>query len=244
MSYLVDSGSHALGHAFIFLALFFELSHHSCMCLPFTMPHRSVKVTGVRKGSGVSAIIEGEQLLVYNKSKLLFRLESWQIWRQAERDVRFQAVLWQPKHSRWQLLVLELPTESKFEALRQWLKQSIATNQEQRPHRLRVYINPVGGRKKALPNYNKIKSLLTMAGLEMEEVVTTHANHCREELAVLDISPYDGIIIAGGDGLLAEAIHGLLERSDGLQLPLGLVPSGKPVAYSCSQLTCGARVGY
>ena len=191
------------------------------------MPHRAVKVTDVRKGTGVSAILEGQQLSVYKASKLLFRLEAWQIWREAELNVRFQAVLWQPKRSRWQLLALELAVDSKFDPLRLWLNESIAVNQDRRPQRLRVYINPVGGRKKALPNYIKIKGLLTMAGIEMEEVVTTHASHCRDELIGLDLTPYDGILIAGGDGFLSEAIHGLLGRADGVLLPLGLVPSGE-----------------
>eukprot|EP00045_Choanoeca_perplexa_P015212 m.186096 g.186096 ORF g.186096 m.186096 type:complete len:479 (+) comp16918_c0_seq5:1156-2592(+) len=206
------------------------------MCSSTTPPHRAIAITDVRRGSGVSAIIEGQLLLVYKRSKLLFRLESWQIWRQAELNSRFQAAIWKPKRGCWQLLGLQLPCDTKFDTLRLWLNNAITESQNRRPQCLRVYINPVGGRKKALPLFERVHSLLTMAGIELEEVVTTRAFQCREELSELDLSGYDGILIAGGDGFLAEAIQGLMERQDGMHLPIGLLPAGSTntVAYSCS----------
>eukprot|EP00730_Choanoeca_flexa_P002713 TRINITY_DN11143_c0_g1_i1.p1 TRINITY_DN11143_c0_g1~~TRINITY_DN11143_c0_g1_i1.p1 ORF type:complete len:468 (+),score=60.76 TRINITY_DN11143_c0_g1_i1:1065-2468(+) len=202
------------------------------------MPSSCVKITSSTKDRGISCQLsdDGEELLVFKKSKQIYALEPWQIWRQSETDVRFQTLIWNTKRSQWQSLVVQLPKDTDYDPVRHWLLQSLRANIKRRPKRLRVYINPVGGRKKALPNYRKIASFFELAGMTMDEVVTTHAAHCRDELQAIDLRSYNGIIIAGGDGFFSEAVHGLLAREDGYRLPIGLVPSGSTntVAYSCA----------
>ena len=42
----------------------------------------------------------------------------------------------------------------------------------------------------------------------------------------IDISKYDALIAVGGDGTLHEVVNGLMNRSDGKQIPIAFIPNG------------------
>ncbi|EDQ85286.1 uncharacterized protein MONBRDRAFT_11991 [Monosiga brevicollis MX1] len=115
--------------------------------------------------------------------------------------------------------------------------QAVACNQRRRPRRLKCFINPVGGKREAPRNFAKAREIWESAGLTLDVLVTTRAQECCEAIQELDVDSFDAIVVAGGDGFLAEAVHGLMWRTDGRKLPIGLLPSGSTntVAFS----TCG-----
>lgn len=45
---------------------------------------------------------------------------------------------------------------------------------------------------------------------------------------------YDGLVVVGGDGTFHEVLNGMLQRTDGLRLPLGLIGAGSTDATAHS----------
>lgn len=88
----------------------------------------------------------------------------------------------------------------------------------QRPRRLLVIINPVGGRKRAHHIYaRKVAPLFRRAAIQVHVVQTEHQGHGRElvEKHALDRGRLDGVVVVGGDGLVNEVVTGLLLRAAG-----------------------------
>uniref|UniRef100_A0A7S1FT61 DAGKc domain-containing protein n=1 Tax=Corethron hystrix TaxID=216773 RepID=A0A7S1FT61_9STRA len=99
-----------------------------------------------------------------------------------------------------------------------------------------VVVNPMSGTKKGRQIYEStVKNMLMESNVDHEVLVTDHAGHARERMNINqhikkdndkdkeedqhkdsqeDISKYNGVIMVGGDGTLAEIMQGLKERSD------------------------------
>ena len=59
--------------------------------------------------------------------------------------------------------------------------------------------------------------------------VTERVNHAKEIARELDVTLYDALVCASGDGLVHEVINGFALRPDALdalRLPLAVIPSG------------------
>lgn len=106
--------------------------------------------------------------------------------------------------------------------------------------RVMVLVNPHGGKGKALRVFLKLaKPILDAAGCAVEVIQTTHFRHAVEIVKEMDISRYDVIACASGDGVPHEVFNGLYLRADRAkalntiavtQLPCG---SGNAMSESC-----------
>ena len=69
---------------------------------------------------------------------------------------------------------------------------------------------------------------LRAAGAACETRVTTRAKEATEIVREADLMRYDGVVVVGGDGTVAEVFQGLRERGDeaSTSTPLGVVPAG------------------
>jgi len=76
-----------------------------------------------------------------------------------------------------------------------------------------------------------VKPLFDEAGIELTINRTDHVGHARQFANSFDISAYDGICAIGGDGTMHEVVNGLLEREDGLKIPIGLIPGGTGCSF-------------
>ena len=56
--------------------------------------------------------------------------------------------------------------------------------------------------------------------------MTAHCGHARELATNLDLSGYDGFLTIGGDGTFHEVVNGMLQRPDGKNVPIGVIPGG------------------
>ena len=96
--------------------------------------------------------------------------------------------------------------------------------------RVLVLLNPVSGKRTALKTFhNEIGPFLNEAGIEFELFVTERVGHARERLQIEPLSNWDALLLVSGDGLLNEALNGLLSREDAIdaiQKPLGIIPCG------------------
>lgn len=104
---------------------------------------------------------------------------------------------------------------NELDQLHESLEDFFASKRDQRPKRLLVFVNPFGGKGKALPLYRQhVKRLFEIANIEAKLVVTQHANHARDTLEdpLFDVEYFDGIVCIGGDGMFSELMNGLLFR--------------------------------
>ncbi|XP_073326122.1 ceramide kinase [Pagrus major] len=138
----------------------------------------------------------------------------------------------------------------------QWtkhLRTALKTHSPLRPHRLLVFINPFGGKKKGRKIYHSVVApLFELAGISSHVIVTERANQARDHLLKKDLAGFDGVVCVGGDGMFSELLHGLIGRTQqeaGLcendpavtlqpcPLHIGIIPAGS------TDCVCYATVG-
>ena len=98
-----------------------------------------------------------------------------------------------------------------------------------RPRRLKIIINPLGGKGQAWQIFTKIRSLFDRSNLEYTVTKTYSAADTQNLVKELDLTQIDGLVIVGGDGTIHYAIAGLMSRRDrqtAIELPLGVIPGG------------------
>uniref|UniRef100_A0A8R1HKK1 DAGKc domain-containing protein n=1 Tax=Caenorhabditis japonica TaxID=281687 RepID=A0A8R1HKK1_CAEJA len=104
--------------------------------------------------------------------------------------------------------------------------------EEQCRGNLLVFINPHSGKGKSLETFaHTVGPKLDRSLVRYEVVVTTGPNHARNVLMTKpDLGKFNGVLILSGDGLVFEALNGILCREDAFRLfptlPIGIVPSG------------------
>jgi diacylglycerol kinase (ATP) len=97
--------------------------------------------------------------------------------------------------------------------------------------RLLLIFNPhasAGRAKKLLPGVRA--ALQKFAGLDV--IQTRGGGDATRAVAQANLSAYDGVVAAGGDGTLFEVLNGLYEHPQIDRLPLGLVPVGTGNAFA------------
>ena len=94
---------------------------------------------------------------------------------------------------------------------------------------LLVIVNPTSGRGRGMKIWERRAApTLRAAGAACETRVTTRAKEATEIVREADLMRYDGVVVVGGDGTVAEVFQGLRERGDeaSTSTPLGVVPAG------------------
>jgi sphingosine kinase len=87
------------------------------------------------------------------------------------------------------------------------------------PTKYLVFLNPVGGQKKAREIYDSVVApMLDQASVDHDLVVTTRARHAEEYAMEADFDAYDGFFVMGGDGIIHEVLQGIRKRADANQL--------------------------
>jgi len=117
-----------------------------------------------------------------------------------------------------------------------------------RPKRLLVFINPVGGRRLGHKIYvEQVQPLFELANIKVDIIVTQKANHARDYLMEEGLEKVDGVVSVGGDGMFHEVLNGLLMRAQQeamlnspsqdfqpvpLNIPIGIIPAGSTDAIA------------
>ncbi|MFN3741847.1 MAG: diacylglycerol/lipid kinase family protein [Anaerolineales bacterium] len=102
---------------------------------------------------------------------------------------------------------------------------------------LRVLLNPYANRWHARERWPQAEQALHQAGVEFELSVSQHKGHIvtLAEQAIRD--GVSGIIVAGGDGSIGEAVNGMVRAVGSLEKPLpplGILPLGSANDFVCN----------
>ncbi|KZP11950.1 hypothetical protein FIBSPDRAFT_870708 [Athelia psychrophila] len=105
--------------------------------------------------------------------------------------------------------------------------------------RLKVLINPFGGKGRAGTIYNKIvEPIFRAAKCPVDATYTTHGKHATEIASTLDLV-YDALVVVSGDGLVHEVMNGFAQHPQSARafaLPVAHVPAGSANATSLNIL--------
>lgn len=87
-----------------------------------------------------------------------------------------------------------------------------------------LLINPVSGSGKALEIYKQLAPILNTENIS--KVIAEQVGHIYELAMSSNLKNFDSVILIGGDGTMHEFINGMMDRSDGMRIPVGLIPAG------------------
>lgn len=78
----------------------------------------------------------------------------------------------------------------------------------------------------------QVETELAGNGIEFDLQLTKYPGHGVEIARNADMSIYDSVIAAGGDGTLFEVINGYYQNPSGLRIPIGILPVGTGNAFA------------
>lgn len=85
---------------------------------------------------------------------------------------------------------------------------------QNRPKKLLLFVNPFGGKKKAMTIFEKYgKPLFEMGNIDINVIVSQRQNQIYDFILSQSLNGYDGIVCVGGDGTFSEVINGLIQKT-------------------------------
>jgi len=91
--------------------------------------------------------------------------------------------------------------------------------------------NPVAGNGKAGRFLSEVKSELVKKKIFADIVKTDFSGHATDIMKTRNLSEYDGVIAAGGDGTIFEVINGYYSNNGKKKPPIGIIPIGTGNAF-------------
>lgn len=92
--------------------------------------------------------------------------------------------------------------------------------------KLLIIFNPQASHRKAGKLFQKIKLTFETRGVQAHFMPTEFPWHGMDLVEHADLSSYDGVIAAGGDGTIFEVINGYYRNKGSVKPPLGVLPIG------------------
>ena len=86
--------------------------------------------------------------------------------------------------------------------------------------------NPKAGGGKSVKLLEKIKKLFIAYSIDAEFVFTEYSRHATEIVKNTNLSLYQGLVVAGGDGSFFDVLNGYMNKPGRLDTPLGILPIG------------------
>lgn len=98
--------------------------------------------------------------------------------------------------------------------------------------KLLIIFNPNAAHGRSVKKLPAIESRFSALGIDVTLMPTGHPGHGRELVAGANLSQFDGLVAAGGDGTLFEVLNGLYQHPQAHRIPLGLIPIGTGNAFA------------
>jgi diacylglycerol kinase (ATP) len=98
--------------------------------------------------------------------------------------------------------------------------------------KLLVIFNPNAAYGRSIKKLAAIKSKFGELGINATYLPTSHPGHGKQLVADADLSRFDGLVAAGGDGSLFDVLNGVYQHPRSARIPLGLIPIGTGNAFA------------
>jgi sphingosine kinase len=101
--------------------------------------------------------------------------------------------------------------------------------QSPEPGRIFVILNPHAGNRRARAVFAAAQPGLTVPGVTLSVNETRYPGHAAEMVRELALEDVRQILLVGGDGLVHEALNGLMQRVDSasaIRTPIAILPAG------------------
>jgi diacylglycerol kinase (ATP) len=98
--------------------------------------------------------------------------------------------------------------------------------------KLLLIYNPFAGGKRAAKILPEIKSYFNEKNIDVDVLLSEYSWHGIELVKNADLSQYDGVVAAGGDGTMFEIINGYYQNPAKAKPPIGLLPIGTGNAFA------------
>jgi len=98
--------------------------------------------------------------------------------------------------------------------------------------KLLIIFNPKAAHGRSVRKLAGIKAKFKSLGINAKLMPTTHPGHGRELVAKTELTEFDGLVAAGGDGTVFEVLNGLYQHPASERIPLGLLPIGTGNAFA------------
>jgi len=98
--------------------------------------------------------------------------------------------------------------------------------------RLLLIYNPQAARGRAKKLLPDIEKFLNDKGITVDLKLTERPGHGTDLVASANLTAYDGVVAAGGDGTLFEVLNGLYRHEASRRIPLGVLPTGTGNAFA------------
>lgn len=89
-----------------------------------------------------------------------------------------------------------------------------------------ILVNPRGGTRRGIAILDEVQPVFAAADAELDVTRTDYPGHATDLARTLDLSQCDGLCVIGGDGTIHEVVNGLMQRTQPVATPLGLIPGG------------------
>ena len=98
--------------------------------------------------------------------------------------------------------------------------------------KLLIIFNPNAAYGRSASKLAGIKAKFDSLAINTKFIPTTHPGHGSELVANMELSGFDGLVAAGGDGTVFEVLNGLYKHPKSARIPLGLLPIGTGNAFA------------
>jgi len=99
-------------------------------------------------------------------------------------------------------------------------------------HNILIIFNPHAGSGRSKSFLPLIETYLNKRKITYYIAHTQSTGHAKSLVEITDLSQFDGVIAAGGDGTLFEVINGLMNKQKSHRIPFGVIPVGTGNAFA------------
>lgn len=96
--------------------------------------------------------------------------------------------------------------------------------------RILFLVNPKAGTGRADKVFKEVEIMVSRANIKYDVLQTTHQGHAADQVQELELEQYDSLVVVSGDGLVNEALNGMMRRWDWEEaikkLSIGHIPAG------------------
>ena len=89
-----------------------------------------------------------------------------------------------------------------------------------------LVVNPQSGTKQSSKILDLIQPIFHTKGAELSIIPTEFSGHAEKIAETVSLTGYDGFLALGGDGTFNEVVNGMIKRTTGKRIPIGIIPGG------------------